>query len=455
MPNAKELLETRASLAAKIKEMAGRHDAWKPEDQANWEQLNADYDRHKADLEQIHQAEQIGQRLALIESDLAQPAGVSDVGRSDVGGKPAAEQAADRGGVDPNHPAVTEADRCLALQAWCRAQSGEELEERHLAACQRAGIRPAQKTLSIRLGRNYSEVRQDYRREVRAMAAGVDASGGYTVAPGFVPQLERALLRYGGMRQVADVMRTDTGAEMDWPCVNDTTNTGELLGENAQVTEVDVVFSAVTFRAYKFGSKLVRVAAELLQDSAFDLAVTLGSLLGERLGRRQNISFTTGSGINDATGLLTVAPVGVTAASSTAIATDDVLKLIHSVDPAYRDLPGVGMMFHDQICLALRLLKDAQGRYLWSAGVNAGDPDRLWNYPITNNQQMASTIASTNKTVVFGALSKYKIRDVSTIRLRRLVERYADYDQEGFVAFMRCDGNLLDAGTHPVKVLQH
>jgi len=42
---------------------------------------------------------------------------------------------------------------------------------------------------------------------------------------------------------------------------------------------------------------------------------------------------------------------------------------------------------------------------------------------------------------------------VSTLRLRRLVERYADADQEGFVGFSRADGDLLDAGTDPVKHL--
>jgi hypothetical protein len=40
-------------------------------------------------------------------------------------------------------------------------------------------------------------------------------------------------------------------------------------------------------------------------------------------------------------------------------------------------------------------------------------------------------------------------------RLRRLDERYAEKDQTGFIAFVREDGNLLDAGTDPVKALLH
>ena len=41
------------------------------------------------------------------------------------------------------------------------------------------------------------------------------------------------------------------------------------------------------------------------------------------------------------------------------------------------------------------------------------------------------------------------------IRMVRLTERFADSDQVGFIAFLRSDGNLLNAGVAPVKVLQH
>jgi HK97 family phage major capsid protein len=66
---------------------------------------------------------------------------------------------------------------------------------------------------------------------------------------------------------------------------------------------------------------------------------------------------------------------------------------------------------------------------------------------------MDSTIASGKKTMLFGLLSKYKIRDAGEFRLYRLEERYRDADQTGFFGFWRTDGNLIDAGTHPVMYL--
>ena len=35
----------------------------------------------------------------------------------------------------------------------------------------------------------------------------------------------------------------------------------------------------------------------------------------------------------------------------------------------------------------------------------------------------------------------------------RLEERFADYGQVAFIGFARYDGNLLDAGTNPVKYI--
>ena len=44
---------------------------------------------------------------------------------------------------------------------------------------------------------------------------------------------------------------------------------------------------------------------------------------------------------------------------------------------------------------------------------------------------------------------------MNSIRLKKLEERYADADQVAFIAFERSDSKVLDAGTGPIKYLQH
>ena len=127
------------------------------------------------------------------------------------------------------------------------------------------------------------------------------------------------------------------------------------------------------------------------------------------------------------------------------------------VDRAYRQSPGAGFLLHDLVMSYLRKLKDGMGRYLVSMGsVNTGEPDRILGFPSCTSMENDSTVAAAKKTLLFGDLTKFKIREVGNIRLKRLVERFAEFDQEAFIGFMEADSDLIDAGTHPVKyLLQH
>ncbi len=178
-------------------------------------------------------------------------------------------------------------------------------------------------------------------------------------------------------------------------------------------------------------------------------------MLGERIGRCLSPLLTTGDGADQPSGILTLATAGLTAASPTALTFDDLHNLESSVDPAYRTEGDCGYMFNSAIWNIIKQLKDGIGRYLWVPGVAAGQPATLNGWPVHLNQSMDSTISSGKKTILFGALAKYKVRRVKEIRLMKLVERYADQLQVGFLAFGRFDGALLDAGTHPVKYLVH
>ena len=132
------------------------------------------------------------------------------------------------------------------------------------------------------------------------------AAGGYTVPPAFRQKIVERMTFVASMRQLAEVITTDPGATLPWPTVDDTSNTGAILAENTQVSEQDVAFSVVTFKAYKYSSKLVRVSVELLQDSAFSMDGVLAPILGTRIGRITNTHFTTGDNSSKPQGVFTV-----------------------------------------------------------------------------------------------------------------------------------------------------
>jgi HK97 family phage major capsid protein len=100
-------------------------------------------------------------------------------------------------------------------------------------------------------------------------------------------------------------------------------------------------------------------------------------------------------------------------------------------------------MMHDNVLLAIRKLQDTLGRPIFSESYIVGEPDRLFGYPVIINNSMASSIATTAKTVLFGDFSKYIIRDALDVQIVRLDERYAEYGQVAFTAFLRTDAKVL------------
>ncbi|RMF11099.1 MAG: phage major capsid protein, partial [Alphaproteobacteria bacterium] len=239
-----------------------------------------------------------------------------------------------------------------------------------------------------------------------------------------------------------------------WPTIDDTANTGRIKAENASVDDDgtdDAVFSEKQLEAYVYDTGMVRVPMELLQDSAFDMQALLTDLFAERLGRAANAALTTGTGTAQPHGVVTAAGVGKTTASGTAIAADELIDLLHSVDPAYRASPSARWMFNDSTLAAIRKLKDGQGNYLWQLGdIRAGEPATILGHPYSINQAMAS-IGVNNRTVLFGDFSRYVVRKVRSFEVLTLRERYAENFQIGMVAFKRFDGELLNSNA--VKAL--
>jgi HK97 family phage major capsid protein len=285
-----------------------------------------------------------------------------------------------------------------------------------------------------------------------AQSVGTDSAGGYTVPEGFVNRLEEALIAEGGMLEVATVISTATGNTLPFPTVNDTANAGAIIAENTEITtQLDVVFAQVLLEAYMYHSKIVRVSLQLLQDSAFDIDGLLARLLAARIARIWNTHFTTGTGTAQPNGIVTASTLGKTAASATAITAAELVDLEHSVDPAYRR-PSGRFMFADATLAAIKKLQDAENRFLWLPGFALKEPDTVLGYPYTINQDMPAMTAGL-KSVIFGKLDLYMIRRVLGFQLMRLQERYAEFLQVGFIGYARADGELLNAGTNPVKHL--
>lgn len=290
-------------------------------------------------------------------------------------------------------------------------------------------------------------------RDVTPQTVGTDATGGYLVPTTLRNQIVDAMKAFGGPRLVANVITTDGGGDIRIPTNNDTANVGELVAENVAVATQHVEFGIVTLEAYKFSSKTILCPYELLQDNAVNLESWLSGVAGTRLGRITNTYYTTGTGTSQPQGVVAASALGVTAASASALTYGELVDLEHSLEPSYRK--GATFMMNDSTVKALKKLTDGYGRPLWLPGLALREPDTILGYPFVVNQDMASIQASA-KAILFGDFKNFIIRDVMAIQMFRIVDKYIETAQVGFLAYMRSDSKLVNAGTNPlVHLIMH
>ena len=183
----------------------------------------------------------------------------------------------------------------------------------------------------------------------------------------------------------------------------------------------------------------------MLQDSGVDIEEYLSRRIAERIGRAEAKYLIQGTGVGSPAqpkGLQT-AVTGVTQAAAAAVAWQDFNALIHSVDPAYRNVGNTRLAFNDNTLKTLKEMVDGQKRPLWLPDVAGVAPATILGHQYVIDQGIED-IGSGKKFAYFGDFSRFIVRRVSGMTLRRLVERYAEFDQVGFLAFHRFDCVLED-----------
>lgn len=315
---------------------------------------------------------------------------------------------------------------------------------------------------------------------VRAtMSTTTGSEGGYTVPSLISSQLYDAMKAYGAMRACAETIRTEDGKPLSFPTSDGTSEVGEWIAQNTTATAADPTFGTASLNVFKASSKIVAVPLELLQDSTIDIEAFVRNRLAQRLGRVGNVGFTTGTGTTQPDGVVPKASAGKvgTTGQTLTIIYDDIIDLIHAVDPAYRGANSA-FMTNDSLLKVLRKIKDTAGRPLWTPSydsgirfgannISAGSAghggytaqdratmfDFLAGYPVYVNNDMAVPAANA-KSMLFGDFSFYKIRDAMDVQMFRFTDSaYTKLGQVGFLAWCRMGGNLVD--TNAVKYYQH
>ena len=306
--------------------------------------------------------------------------------------------------------------------------------------------------------RNGSNVSTEQAMAIRnVMSTTTGSEGGFTVPAQVASMVIDRMKAYSGMREVAQILPTDNGQNWSYPTSDGTAEVGAIVGQNTAPAVADVVFGTVPLNVFTYTSNQIALPLELVQDSAVDVIAFVVDRLAARLGRKQNLDFTLGAGTTLPDGIVPRATLGVTGATGNTVNVtyDALVDLKHSVNRAYRG--NAKFMTNDLSIAILSKVKDTTGRPIWLPGagrnMDVANPDTLLGYDVVTNDDVA-LMAANARSIVFGDLSKYIIRDVNnTTSIKRFDDSaFALKNQVGFCGWQRSGGNLVDVNAVKVYV---
>lgn len=283
-----------------------------------------------------------------------------------------------------------------------------------------------------------------------------DPDGGATLRGQVLNELITKLKNRVKMRQFARVITTD--APFVEALTYDFEDTPPTVIENAAVAEVDVanIFGKKTF-VPKDKARILRVPKTLIEDSDFDIVDMLLDDYAGIYARLEERVFFTGDGATEGKGILTESlPAADIAGSTTVVAVEDIINAEYDLPEQYRGLTAGYLMHRNYVRRFRKLRSDGgggagTGEFLWQPSVQAGEPARLNGRPVIESEWMpdpdAVGSADGDAAFIFGDLKRFWIVDRRSLTIQRLVERYAEYRQVGFVLDKRFDSGvtLLEA----------
>ena len=203
--------------------------------------------------------------------------------------------------------------------------------------------------------------------------------------------------------------------------------------------------TSVSLEGYKIRVP-VKVSQQLLDNSQVDLIAYLVRRIGDALAAKIEREFLIGTS-GKVEGLAGGVKQTVTAASATAVTTDELIDVQDAVPDIYQ-ANSIWIM-HPKTRTAIRKLKDGENRYLLNLDLNTKWGYSLLGKPVYASDAMPEPAAGA-KTIFFGDMSGLACI-IRGLRVRVLNERFADVDAVGIFGFAEIDAKVEN--TQKISVL--
>ncbi|RJL00339.1 phage major capsid protein [Paracoccus siganidrum] len=288
----------------------------------------------------------------------------------------------------------------------------------------------------------------------------VASDGGFLAAPQVAETVQRVLHGGASLRRLANVVTVESSV------YEVLVDKGELGAGWA--TEADAEEGAaggverISIPVHEL-SAMPKASQRLLDDAAFDVEAWLAERIADRFSRAEAAAFVTGDGVAKPRGILSypTAPAGSASDGQIGVVqtgamggfpeeapADSLIDLIYALGAEYR--ANASFVMNSKTAAMVRKMKDAEGRFLWSDALNAGQSAQLLGYPVLISEDMPD-VDIDSISIAFGDFrAAYTIVERPDLRVLR--DPFSAKPHVLFYATKRVGGGVTDF--RAVKLLQ-
>ena len=297
--------------------------------------------------------------------------------------------------------------------------------------------------------------------ETKGLTTQVSADGGYLVDPMTADTIATVLAGSASLRSVANVVAVEAPS---YDVLVDHAESG--AGWSSEATGVTETagprFDRISIPLSELAA-MPKASQRLLDDSAFDVEAWLAGRIADSFQRAEARAFVTGDGAQKPRGFLTYTIVdndawtwgeigsvktGAAGGFSSVEPVDAIVDLVYALGARYR--AGATFMMTSKTAGAVRKMKDADGRFLWTDSLVAGQPAQLLGYPVLVCEDMPD-IDVDAPAIAFGDFrAGYTIAERPDLRVLR--DPFSAKPHVLFYATKRVGGDVTDFAA--IKVLR-
>lgn len=308
---------------------------------------------------------------------------------------------------------------------------------------------PHQKAFNAYLRNGDDDGLRGLELEGKSLSTAVNSDGGYLVDPQTSATVQSVLNATASIRAIASVVQVEATS---YDVLVDHTDVGAgWATEAGPQAETDTPqIDRITIGLHEL-SALPKASQRLLDDSAFDIEGWLAGRIADKFARAEAGAFVNGDGIDKPMGFLTHPAVDndvwtwgnlgyVPSEVDAEVTAEAIVDLVYALGAQYR--ANGSFVMNSKVAGLVRKLTDADGRFLWSDGLAAGEPAMLMGYPVLVAEDMPDA-ASNSFSIAFGDFrAGYTVAERPDLRILR--DPFSAKPHVLFYATKRVGGDVSD-----------